>query len=99
MHSMAASAASRSRLEGATCATGSRRVRVGTAARNVKDAGLPKIVAGKLKQDAQESAARAEDVHAKRIDDARQRLDDAERAIRDDEALMLDLPDTEVPAG
>ena len=73
--------------------------RSGTAARNVKDAGLPKIVAGKLKRDAQESAARADDVHAKRVDDARQRLDDAERAVRDDDSLVLDLPDTGVPAG
>jgi ATPase subunit of ABC transporter with duplicated ATPase domains len=73
--------------------------RSSTAARNVKDAGLPKILAGKRKRDAQESAARADDVHAKRIDDARQRLGDAERAVRDDDAIVLDLPDTEVPAG
>ena len=73
--------------------------RSSTAARNVKDAGLPKIVAGKLKRDAQESAAKADDVHAKRIDDARSRLDQAERAVRDDDALVLDLPDTDVPAG
>ncbi|AKS32989.1 ABC-F family ATP-binding cassette domain-containing protein [Mycolicibacterium goodii] len=73
--------------------------RASTAARNVKDAGLPKIVAGKLKRDAQESAARSDDVHAKRVEDARARLDDAERALRDDKVIVLDLPDTEVPAG
>lgn len=73
--------------------------RSGTAARNVKDAGLPKIVAGKLKRDAQESAARSDDVHAKRIDGARARLDSAERAVRDDDAIVLDLPDTDVPVG
>ncbi|MDT7610652.1 MAG: hypothetical protein QOG96_5155, partial [Pseudonocardiales bacterium] len=73
--------------------------RSGTAARNVKDAGIPKIVAGKLKRDAQESAARSDDVHAKRIDDARARLDSAERAVRDDDAIVLDLPDTDVPIG
>ncbi|MDX1892618.1 ABC-F family ATP-binding cassette domain-containing protein [Mycolicibacterium sp. 050158] len=73
--------------------------RSGTAARNVKDAGLPKIVAGKLKRDAQESAARADDVHAKRIEEARVRLEGAERAVRDDDVLALDLPGTEVPAG
>ena len=73
--------------------------RSGTAARNVKNAGLPKIVAGKLKRDAQESAARSDDVHAKRVDDARQRLDEAERAVRDDDTIVLDLPDTDVPAG
>lgn len=73
--------------------------RSSNAARNVKDAGLPKIVAGKLKRDAQESAARADDVHAKRIDDARTRLDEAARALRDDKVIALDLPDTVVPAG
>ena len=73
--------------------------RSSNAARNVKDAGLPKIVAGKLKRDAQESAARADDVHAKRVDDARNRLDEAERMLRDDKVIALDLPDTVVPAG
>ncbi|WP_319457222.1 MULTISPECIES: ABC-F family ATP-binding cassette domain-containing protein [unclassified Mycobacterium] len=70
-----------------------------TAARNVKNAGLPKIVVGKRKRDAQESAARSDDVHAKRVDDARDRLDHAERLVRDDDAIVLDLPDTLVPAG
>ena len=73
--------------------------RAGNAARNIKNAGLPKIVAGKLKRDAQESAARSDEVHAKRVDEARSRLDDAERALRDDDAIVLDLPDTDVPAG
>jgi ATPase subunit of ABC transporter with duplicated ATPase domains len=73
--------------------------RAGTAARNVKDAGLPKIVAGKLKRDAQESAARADEVHARRVGDAKARLDAAERAVRDDDVIALDLPNTEVPAG
>ena len=73
--------------------------RSSTAARNVKDAGLPKILIGKLKRDAQESAARADGVHAKRVEGARDRLDAAERAVRDDDVLTLDLPDTEVPAG
>ncbi len=73
--------------------------RSSNAARTVKDAGLPKIVAGKLKRDAEESAARADDVHAKRVDDARNRLDEAERTLRDDRVIALDLPDTVVPAG
>ncbi len=73
--------------------------RASTAKRNLKDAGLPKIVAGKLKRDAQQSAAKADDVHARRVGDARDRLADAERALRDDDVLALDLPDTEVPAG
>jgi ATPase subunit of ABC transporter with duplicated ATPase domains len=73
--------------------------RSSTAARNVKDTGLPKIVAGKLKRDAQESAAKSDDVHGKRVDDARIRLDQAERALRDDDTIVLELPDTEVSAG
>lgn len=73
--------------------------RAGTAARNIKDAGLPKIIAGQFKRNAQESAARADDMHARRVDSARSRLDDAERALRDDGAIVLDLPETEVPAG
>jgi ATPase subunit of ABC transporter with duplicated ATPase domains len=73
--------------------------RSSTAAGNVKDAGLPKIVAGKLKRDAQESAGRSDDVHAKRVNNARAQLDDAERALRDDDTIVLDLPDTNVPAG
>lgn len=73
--------------------------RSSNAARTLKDAGLPKIVAGRMKRNAQESAGRSDDVHAKRVDEARQRLDGAERAIRDDDVVVLDLPDTEVPAG
>lgn len=73
--------------------------RAGTAARNLKDAGLPKIIAGKLKRNAQESAGRSDEVHARRVDDARARLDAAERAVRDDDVIALDLPNTEVPAG
>lgn len=73
--------------------------RSGAAARRFADGGIPKIIAGGLKRKAQESAARSDDVHAKRIGAARERLDDAERALRDDDALVLDLPDTAVPAG
>lgn len=73
--------------------------RASNAARNVKDAGLPKILAGKRKRSAEESAGRSDDVHSRRVDGARLRLDEAERAVRDDDVLALDLPATEVPAG
>ena len=73
--------------------------RSSTAARNVKDAGLPKIIAGAMKRSAQESAGRIDGVNAARVDEAKARLDDAERALRDDSSIVLDLPETEVPAG
>ncbi|RAV06841.1 ABC transporter ATP-binding protein [Mycolicibacterium sp. GF69] len=73
--------------------------RAGTAARNLSDAGLPKIVAGSRKRRAQESAGRVDGVNAARVGDARARLADAERAVRNEDALVLDLPDPDVPAG
>ncbi len=73
--------------------------RASNAARNIKDAGLPKILAGARKRSAEESAGRADDVHSRRVGDARARLDEAERALRDDDVLALDLPATEVPTG
>ncbi|MGE2717707.1 ribosomal protection-like ABC-F family protein [Mycolicibacterium litorale] len=73
--------------------------RSSNAARTIADAGLPKILAGARKRRAQESAGRADDVHAKRVGEARARVDDAERSLRDDDAIVLDLPQTAVPAG
>jgi ATPase subunit of ABC transporter with duplicated ATPase domains len=73
--------------------------RSNNAARTVKDAGLPKIIAGAMKRRAQESAGRIDGVNAARVDDAKGRLDDAERTLRDDPSIVLDLPETEVPAG
>ena len=73
--------------------------RSNNAARNVKDAGLPKIIAGAMKRRAQESAGRIDGVNAARVDDARTRLDDAERMLRDDPSIVLQLSDAEVPAG
>ncbi|MFI7023909.1 ribosomal protection-like ABC-F family protein [Micromonospora sp. NPDC049900] len=73
--------------------------RAGNAARNLGNAGLARIVAGGLKRSAQESAGRAQQAHASRVSDAQGRLDEASRALRDDQALTLDLPETDVPAG
>ncbi|MFI7077121.1 ribosomal protection-like ABC-F family protein [Micromonospora sp. NPDC049903] len=73
--------------------------RAGNAARNLGNAGLARIVAGGLKRSAQESAGRAQQAHASRVSDAQVRLDEASRALRDDQALTLDLPETDVPAG
>lgn len=73
--------------------------RAGAAARNLGDAGLPKLFAGTMKRNAENSAARAEGTHAGRVSAARSRLDEAERALRDDDAIRLELPGTAVPAG
>ena len=73
--------------------------RSSTAARNIKDAGLPKIVAGAMKRSAQESAGRSDDVHEKRVNQAQSQLDDAERALRNIGTIVLDLTGTNVPAG
>lgn len=73
--------------------------RQSNAARNLKNAGLPRIFAGNMKRGAQESAGRAGQMHAARVDEAKARLDEAGRALRDEQRLVLDLPDTNVPAG
>ncbi len=73
--------------------------RSGNASRNIKNAGLPKIVAGAMQRRAQESAGKADDVHSERVGDARARLDEAGRAVRDEQKITLELPGTRVPAG
>ncbi|GAB3136603.1 ABC-F family ATP-binding cassette domain-containing protein [Micromonospora sonneratiae] len=73
--------------------------RASNAARNLKNAGLPRIVAGNMMRGAQESAGRAGQMHASRVSEARARLDEAGRALRDEQRITLDLPDTNVPAG
>ncbi|MFF4522710.1 ABC-F family ATP-binding cassette domain-containing protein [Streptomyces bluensis] len=73
--------------------------RAGNAARNLKNAGLPRIFAGNMKRGAQESAGRAGQMHASRVGEAKARLDEAARALRDEQRITLDLPDTDVPAG
>ncbi|MFJ2866488.1 ribosomal protection-like ABC-F family protein [Kitasatospora sp. NPDC087314] len=73
--------------------------RQSNAARNLKNAGLPRIFAGTMKRGAQESAGRAGQLHAGRVGEAKARLDEAGRALREEQRLTLDLPDTTVPAG
>jgi ATPase subunit of ABC transporter with duplicated ATPase domains len=73
--------------------------RASNAARNLGNAGLPKIIAGGLKRRAQESAGRSNETHAARLGDARSRLDEASRALRDEQKITLELPGTNVPAG
>ncbi|MCW3819993.1 ATP-binding cassette domain-containing protein [Micromonospora sp. DR5-3] len=73
--------------------------RQSNAARNLKNAGLPRIFAGTMQRGAQESAGRAGQMHASRVSEAKARLDEAGRALRDEQRITLDLPDTNVPAG
>ncbi|WP_428957156.1 ribosomal protection-like ABC-F family protein [Streptomyces sp. cg35] len=73
--------------------------RASNAARNLKDAGLPRIFAGNMKRGAQEAAGRSGQVHAARVSEAKSRLDEAGRALRDEQRITLDLPDTQIPTG
>jgi ATPase subunit of ABC transporter with duplicated ATPase domains len=73
--------------------------RASTAARNLKDAGLPKILAGGRQRRAQESAGKADGTHSARVGAAKARLDEASRSLRDEQKIALELPDTRVPAG
>lgn len=73
--------------------------RQSNAARNLKNAGLPRIFAGTMKRGAQESAGRAGQMHADRVSEAKARVDESGRALREEQRISLDLPDTHVPAG
>jgi ATPase subunit of ABC transporter with duplicated ATPase domains len=73
--------------------------RAGNAARNLKNAGLPKIFAGTMKRGAQESAGKSNEMHAARVSEATARLDEAGRALRDEQKIALELPGTNMPAG
>ncbi|MBF6399532.1 ABC-F family ATP-binding cassette domain-containing protein [Nocardia cyriacigeorgica] len=73
--------------------------RASTAARNLGNAGLPKIFAGTMKRNAQESAGKADGTHSARVAAAETRLDEAARTLRKEQKISLELPDTDVPAG
>ncbi|MBN9741059.1 ABC transporter [Amycolatopsis sp. A1MSW2902] len=73
--------------------------RASNAKRNLSSAGLPKIFAGTMKRNAQESAARADGTHAARVSAAKAKLDQAERSLREEQKISLELPKTAVPAG
>ena len=73
--------------------------RASNAARNVSNAGLPKIVAGAMKRNAQETAGKSNDTHAARVSDAKAQLDAAGRALRVEQKIALELPGTRIPAG
>jgi ATPase subunit of ABC transporter with duplicated ATPase domains len=60
---------------------------------------LPHAAAGARQRSAQETAGRSRDIQLARIADARARLAEAEEAVRDDDAVVISLPGTAVPAG
>ncbi|MEV8107957.1 ATP-binding cassette domain-containing protein [Streptomyces sp. NPDC088135] len=63
------------------------------------EGGLPKILAGRRKRSAQESAGKLRGVHEERLDEARERREEAAEAIRDDAEIRVSLPHTAVPTG
>lgn len=73
--------------------------RASNAARNLGNAGLPKIFAGTMKRNAQQSAGKANETHTARVGAAKSKLDQAERAMREEQRIVLELPGTDVPAG
>jgi len=73
--------------------------RASNASKNLGNAGLPKIFAGTMKRNAQQSAGKANETHTARVNDAKARLDEAGRAVRDEQKIALQLPATNVPAG
>jgi ATPase subunit of ABC transporter with duplicated ATPase domains len=58
---------------------------------------VPKILANSLKRQAQVSAAKLKDVHARSLDEARTSLSEADWRAKRDEAVRIELPGTAVP--
>ncbi|MFT3755567.1 MAG: ABC-F family ATP-binding cassette domain-containing protein [Pseudoxanthomonas sp.] len=66
------------------------------AARNLADAGLPRIVAGLRANAAQVSAGKADEVHAERLTNVRTQLKEAAAVLDEADAWDLSLPATRV---
>ncbi|MEV6982554.1 ATP-binding cassette domain-containing protein [Sphaerisporangium sp. NPDC051017] len=73
--------------------------RASNAKRNKSSLGLPRIIAGGLQRQAQESAGRSAEVHQQRTADAKARLEEATRELREEARIAITLPETRVPAG
>ncbi|ATL25022.1 ribosomal protection-like ABC-F family protein [Streptomyces formicae] len=61
--------------------------------------GVPKIHAGTLQRQAQESAGKASAVHEQRLQEAKAKLEQAGQGLREEAKLAIALPRTRVPAG
>lgn len=73
--------------------------RTGNAVRNRQRLGLPKALLDKRESSAQESAGKSDRLHAARVEAAGARVHEAGRALREPPRIVVDLPDTLVPAG
>lgn len=73
--------------------------RAGNAVRNRQQLGLPKALLDKRESSAEQSAAKSDHLHAVRVEAAGARVDEASRALREQSRIVVDLPDTRVPAG
>lgn len=73
--------------------------RAGSVKRNKGSLGVPRIHAGALQRQAQESAGKSAAVHEQRVQEAKARLEQAGRGLRDEARLAITLPRTRVPAG
>ncbi|ANS62484.1 LmrC [Streptomyces lincolnensis] len=73
--------------------------RASNAKRNKASSGVPRIHAGALQRQAQESAGRAASVHQDRVSQAKAKLDEASQGMREEARLAITLPQTSVPAG
>ncbi|MFJ4822742.1 ABC-F type ribosomal protection protein LmrC [Streptomyces bacillaris] len=73
--------------------------RASNAKRSKASAGIPRIHAGALQRQAQESAGRAASVHQERMTQAKAKLDEASQGLREEARLAITLPQTSLPAG
>ena len=74
-----------------------RRARSGR--KDAADGNLPKILLGKRKRAAENTAGRVRTQAADKVREAREAIDAANESIRDDRHIRIELPDPDVPAG
>jgi ATPase subunit of ABC transporter with duplicated ATPase domains len=68
-------------------------------AKGAQDLGLPKIVLGMMKRNAEQSSARLGKVHAERVEESRAALSQARSRLRDVARIRMDPAEAIVPAG
>ena len=69
-----------------------------TGRRDAARGGMPRIVAGARRRQAQVTAGRIRDIHEDRLEAAERALGDAVADVRDDDAIDIALPGTHVPS-